>query len=152
MPCVSEFSSTKSNSSNDSRICLRNVSRVGLRMKDCSSYISCVTRHADSGPNMHDSRCSLEKYLPLMIQLLIDFNNHGASTCHYILTLLVPSASSVSFLKIASGDRLHCDPYKNSTVYTRIFHAYFFQNLAHYLKQGWYCSASKQMIPSRVKE
>ena len=22
----------------------------------------------------------------------------------------------------------------------------------HYLKQGWYCSALKQMIPSRVKE
>ena len=22
----------------------------------------------------------------------------------------------------------------------------------HYLKQGWYCSASKQMIPSRIKE
>jgi hypothetical protein len=31
-----------------------------LRRKDCSSYISCVTQHADRGANIEDSRCSLE--------------------------------------------------------------------------------------------
>lgn len=59
MPCVSEFSSTMSNSFSDSRICRTKVSCVGLRRKECSSYISCVTQHADRGANIEDSRCSL---------------------------------------------------------------------------------------------
>jgi hypothetical protein len=48
-----------SNSFRDSRICRRKVSSVRLRRKDCSSYISCVTQHADRGANIEDSRCSL---------------------------------------------------------------------------------------------
>ena len=42
----------------------------------------------------------------------------------------------------------------NNTIYMRIFRSYFFWNIAkkklgcpHYLKQGWYCSTSKQNDP-----
>ena len=43
-------------------------------------------------------------------------------------------------------------------IYANIPHIFFPEfseeklGCAHYLKQGWYCSASKQLIPSRVKE
>ena len=43
-------------------------------------------------------------------------------------------------------------------IYTNIPHIFFPEfseeklGCAHYMKQGWFCSASQQMIPSRVKE
>ena len=49
-------------------------------------------------------------------------------------------------------------PPTSSSVYMRIFHTFFMGfseeklGCTHYFKQGWYCSTSKQMIPSRVKE
>ena len=47
---------------------------------------------------------------------------------------------------------------QNYRIYANIPHIFFPEfskeklGCTHYLKQGWYCSASKQMIPSHVKE
>ena len=47
--------------------------------------------------------------------------------------------------------------WKDYRIYTNILHIFFPEfskeklGCVHYLKQHWYCSASKQMIPSRIK-
>ena len=51
-----------------------------------------------------------------------------------------------------------CRDWRVYRIYANIPRIFFLEfseeklGCAHYLKQGWYCSASKQMIPSYVKE
>ena len=50
---------------------------------------------------------------------------------------------------------MQCAIYRIYANILRIFFLEFSEEklrCAHYLKQGWYCSAAKQMIPSRFKE
>ena len=72
----------------------------------------------------------------------------------FAVIIAILSMSGLDFYVGISTPKLQVSSLFLYTVYMQIFHTYFFLEFkeeelgcTHYLKQGWYCSASKQNDP-----